>query len=420
MTVWLVKDGEQIPFSAEQRHLRMGLLASALRRRGHEVVWWSSSFDHANKSPYRDWKPISQTHHGVIVRMFDCGTYQKNVSLQRIQHHRTLASNLARAWEAEPVPDLLVCALPIVDLVHQTRLFAAPRSIPYIIDVRDLWPDVFWCKAPAPLRPIVKALSLRAIQRVRGALRAASSRVAVSAGYLKWALRHSGINEPGPWDRVLPLGHPGFKGTASTFPARLVGKLDGRFVATFVGTFGHSYDLELLCQAAQKYHDSGAEVSFVLAGKGEKGESLEKQYKHLPNLHFPGWLNSGEIHGVLKASHVGLAPCLSVPDTVPNKPFEYFAAGLPVLSSLVGEMERILEADGSGLSYRAKDLPGFLECLDKIRTDPALRERMATAALSVFQARYHENAIYQDYAGLAEEVACSSNPRLRNTAGCAG
>ncbi len=53
--------------------------------------------------------------------------------------------------------------------------------------------------------------------------------------------------------------------------------------------------------------------------------------RRLPNMSFTGWLNQQEIEGLLRLAHVGLVPCMSVGGTVPNKVFDYLAAGLPIV-----------------------------------------------------------------------------------------
>ena len=50
MRVWLVCAGEMLPVDkGNQRSMRAGMLAKALRTRDHEVTWWTSAFDHSSK-----------------------------------------------------------------------------------------------------------------------------------------------------------------------------------------------------------------------------------------------------------------------------------------------------------------------------------------------------------------------------------
>ena len=51
MRIFLLKIGEPLPTDdGSPRFLRMGLLAEMLVKQGHEVVWWTSTFNHAEKN----------------------------------------------------------------------------------------------------------------------------------------------------------------------------------------------------------------------------------------------------------------------------------------------------------------------------------------------------------------------------------
>ena len=84
-----------------------------------------------------------------------------------------------------------------------------------------------------------------------------------------------------------------------------------------------------------------------------------------------------------------------------------------MLSSLSGDMERILEEDGTGLSYAVQDVDGFTAALERLRTDVELRGRMAGQARKVFREKYHESRIYGDFAVMAEDVARAGAERSR-------
>ena len=49
MKVWLVKLGEPLPVDGNRRLHRYGILAEMLSQKGHEVTWWTSTFDHWDK-----------------------------------------------------------------------------------------------------------------------------------------------------------------------------------------------------------------------------------------------------------------------------------------------------------------------------------------------------------------------------------
>jgi glycosyltransferase involved in cell wall biosynthesis len=406
MNIWILKDAEPLPLKAGQRALRAGLLAEELGRRGHRVQWWCSTFSHHRKDFIFDADTRRQLMPNVTLLAMHVGRYGRNVSLSRLLHHRRLGWRFRELAEREPAPDLIVSALPNLDFPYQAAHYAAQHRVPLVVDVRDPWPDVFADKAPAPVRPLVRWLTLPERRRAAFSLNRADAVTAVSKGFLRWAYQLSGRPQAAG-DRVFYLGHSGFEttGDASARICGLVQALKGRLVFTFVGTFGHSYEVELIARAARHFQASRRDVAFVLIGDGHQRKVLEEQYRDVPNLTLTGWLDTRDIAAVLKATHIGLVPCRSLPNTVPNKPFEYLAAGLPLLSSLEGEMEDIIEAHGLGLSYRAGDLGGLIGAVERMAANRDRLEEWSANARRAFAAHFCSERIYPEFAGHVERVA---------------
>ncbi len=51
MRVWLIQRAEPTPHDncGTQSAMRMGILARMLANHGHQVLWWTSTFDHFNR-----------------------------------------------------------------------------------------------------------------------------------------------------------------------------------------------------------------------------------------------------------------------------------------------------------------------------------------------------------------------------------
>lgn len=50
MNIWLLQSSEPMPVvNKEQRLLRTGMMAEKLNKRGHNVIWFSNTFDHFHK-----------------------------------------------------------------------------------------------------------------------------------------------------------------------------------------------------------------------------------------------------------------------------------------------------------------------------------------------------------------------------------
>src|SRR5690606_36946884 len=92
------------------------------------------------------------------------------------------------------------------ELCFGAERLAKKWGIPLILDVRDLWPDIFVEAVPRPLQWLASAVLLPYFWMTRRALRSARALFAVSRDYLNWAVRRAGRSSS-PDDGVFALGY---------------------------------------------------------------------------------------------------------------------------------------------------------------------------------------------------------------------
>ncbi len=326
MNVWLVKDGENLPIQPDARRMRTWMLAEELLRHGHQVTWWASTHSHQRKALLFDEDCEVEVSRGFRLKLLYAGAYRKNRSLGRLLHHSRLAAKFRRLAPTLPRPDVIVSAFPTIELAYEAVAFAGARGIPVIIDIRDPWPDIMLDLAPPLLRAAGRIAVLPLERKARTSFARSDSLVACSRGFLDWGLRKAGIAQR-DGDRVFYLGKaegaPGNAGNSARI-RELEQKLAGKVIFTFVGSFGHVYELELLCEAAELLKNKGNhQVHFVLAGDGEQFDRITARAKALDNVTVPGWLASADADRLLAISDVGLAPYRQMSGAMPNKIFDY-------------------------------------------------------------------------------------------------
>jgi glycosyltransferase involved in cell wall biosynthesis len=146
------------------------------------------------------------------------------------------------------------------------------------------------------------------------------------------------------------------------------------------------------------------DVVFVLAGKGEQLKHVRNETRCCRNVVLPGWIDSGEIGEVLKRAYLGLVPCKSIENTIPNKSFEYLSAGVPMVSSLEGEMADLIRKHGLGFNYRSGDVEGLCDCIERVLDNSVLREEISANGLKFFRKYGDADKIYTDYAEHIEQL----------------
>src|SRR5687768_16760322 len=139
----MVTIGEPLPTDGESvRLLRCGILSDLLVRQGHEVLWWTSTFDHTQKRHrYSDDTGVT-LHDGYRLQLLHGRGYPHNISWERLADHRTLARKFSKLAADEPRPDVVLCSFPTIELSREAIRYGERTGVPVILDVRDPWPDV--------------------------------------------------------------------------------------------------------------------------------------------------------------------------------------------------------------------------------------------------------------------------------------
>ena len=388
--------------------LRYGYLATAAQEAGHEVLHWAPTFRHGLKRH----RFTADTRVSVTakfqVQFVHAPGYARNASLARLRAYRALGRRLRELAEREQPPDVIVAAIPSLEWAEAAIDYGKAHSVPVVIDVRDLWPDVFLTALPHGVRSVGRFLLAPYYQIARKSLSQADAITAVSETYLNWGLKFAG-REMGAADAVFPIGFEPRKTSEQIETAQQVLSRHGidpdRPLCLFAGRLEHSSDLETVLSAARRLASESVDVQFVLCGDGSKKASLVRQAADLPNIHFPGWIDAESLQTIASVSTIGL--CAYAKDalqSLPNKPFEYMAAGLAIVSSLQGELARVLEQQRSGLTYHPGNAQELAHCIAQLIRNPKQLTEMCDRSYHAWSAAYRSRDIYARFVRFLEQL----------------
>jgi glycosyltransferase involved in cell wall biosynthesis len=421
MRVWLMVDYEPIPgLDGPARYLRYGMLANTLASHGHDVTWWTSDFDHAHKQ-HRHGPSRIQIRPNLTLRMLPGSGYGKNVSLERIRHNRSVARSFHAAMQLERAgsrPDVFMACLHALELTEAATAYATAQAIPFVVDVVDIWPDVY-LQAFAPAFKTVARYCLRPeYLRATRILRSARTITAVSRTYLDWALSLC-PDAPGSPGAVFPLGYDDadVDGAAICSESERL-KLAHNITPVamnlgFVGQLSHSYDIDTVVEAARLlYRSLGHQVRFFVAGDGIDRQRLQLAAQAIPNIAFTGWLSHSGVVALLRQCTVGLVSYVAgATQSLPYKPFEYMAASLALVSCLPGELEDLIRREDIGLQYTPGSPESLAACIRTIVDHPERCAQMRRKSKELFAAEYRAEVIYNRFANYLESLAPARTDR---------
>ena len=404
LNIWLIQIGETSPLDEKQRKMRTALLADKLVERGHNVLWWTSAFDHFKK----EWifKKDTKVTLSSGLRLYTLKGigYKKNVSLSRYIDHRIIAWKFKKIAPKIPKPDIIITSMPSHDLAYQAVMFAKENKIPVLVDIRDPWPDIFLQHVPNASHGIARKSLFMDFYMIRKTMQMANGLIAVTNTFLEWGLKYAN-REKSPVDKVFPLGYkkPNLTNYSDTSKLTdLIKELKDKFIIFFVGTIANYHNPSILLEVAKRVKND--KIHFVIAGDGELFYEIKKASKDLENVTLTGWLNQEEIELWLKYAKVGVCPTNLKIDLLPNKFFVYLSAGLPVISAFGGDLKELIEKYQIGFYYPPNDVEALVNCILKLYNNPQLYKKMSENAKKIFNEMFDADKIYEEYANHIEGV----------------
>lgn len=407
LNIWILQDGEQLPLDPGAKPMRSWRLGEELSKRGHCVTWWSSNFNHMKKKRVSTGDNLYTINENFTLKLLDCGTYSKNMSLSRILHHKKLGIRFCEESEKMEKPDIIVACHPIIEFSYEAVKYGKKNNIPVIVDVRDTWPDSFKDYFPGFLSPIINLLTYKMRKKAKFAFSNATSVVSMCQDTLEWALENSDLSNFNE-SKVFFLSCEKNR-ISEKIPNKfqtLKDNIQDKIIISFIGTFGNTYDLETICRAAKIMKTSQKDLFFILAGSGEKFKSIKAITQDEENIILTGWVDKEEASYLVSISHIGLVPIKNV--TIPNKFVEIISNYRPVLSSGRGQIADIIEKNNVGRSYKSGDVGSFIENLNFVVSNNKYVE-MKDNCKKLFHQFFDAEIVYKAYADYVEDISKKYN-----------
>ena len=163
---------------------------------------------------------------------------------------------------------------------------------------------------------------------------------------------------------------------------------------TYIGLLNPSRGVDTVLRAIREFVDLGHEITFVVVGRGKDEKWLKELSCTLgidKYVEFKGWIDNAIIPTIIINSDVCIVPhhkCSHWENTIPNKLFDYMAAGKVVIVSDVTPMARIVQETNCGLIYKDLDIESLCDCLCSLQ-NPANRHQYAMNGRTAIEKQYN-------------------------------
>jgi glycosyltransferase involved in cell wall biosynthesis len=275
--------------------------------------------------------------------------------------------------------DLVIGTSPPIFQALSAWMVAAIRRRPFVLEIRDLWPEF-----AIELGVLNNRFLIFAARIVETFLYRRAGHIIVNSPAYREYLLARGIREMKI--SIVPNGVD-----ASLFDPENDGEdfrrehgLSGEFVVMYAGALGLANDVDCLLRAASRLR-SDSRILFAIVGTGKELPRLQAECKsgNLTNVRFIAPQPKHRMPGTLAAADVCVATLKNIPmfrTTYPNKVFDYMAAGRTMVLAIDGVIREVVEACAGGLCVAPGDDKALADAIVRLRKERDLHTQMGRNA----------------------------------------
>lgn len=191
--------------------------------------------------------------------------------------------------------------------------------------------------------------------------------------------------------------------------------LMGKWIAVYAGTLGRMNGLDYLLHAAEKLKND-EDIRIVIIGEGSEKEHLvnEARRRGLENnpLVFLPAIPKTEVPGVLKACDATLLINANVQIMgilMPNKFFDYLAAGKPIITNVEAEVSQWIRRNNCGAVIKPDEPEELAKTLRCLRDQPELSAKLGKNARRLAETDFDRAQLHRTWEKILMEAAESAH-----------
>ena len=366
---------------------------------GHNVTVVTSPYD---KSDIVAKSFVSKiTIEGIKLIVIDSGDSNKMAKWKRM--FRALQFSLVSIWYALSLKyDVCIASSGPITIGLPMVIAKKIRGKPAIFEVRDLWP------AGAIELGLIQSKWQKRIALWFEKLCYSSSNIIVTAsiGQKKYLLLRNPLKriEVIPNASDLDLFGPSSKDLLPSW-------VSGKVMFTHIGSLGLIHNIDYWIDVAKelKKIDNSEIITLVFIGDGVDKDRFiaEKNKYELNNIHFLGLMPKSKLPIWVQNSRATLFATLDnlVQSTCsPNKIFDSFAAGVPIVQTSKGWIAELVEEKYCGVNVSLENPQESAETLLWLALNKDIAVKMGFNALQLAKGEFNREVLAKRYLGYITEL----------------
>lgn len=399
MRVWVLQTGEPVhsdgPF---ERPMRAINLCDALVEAGHEIVLFTPRFNHSKLS-FRNVSSYTTHYNGKLtIEYIKSVGYKKNISLRRLIDHGHLAINLFFKLKGRTPPDVAFIGFPPIETALMFSLWLKWHNVPYVIDVKDQWPDVLIRAFPNVMQKIGGKILWAYRHAAYLSIRNAGAVISISDNFLNWSLE-KGRRTKNKFDLVAPLTSAQVKFNSVELEKmrewwiEQFSSSEYKIKLFYVGTIGSTFDHKILLELVKRIP-----ATFVICGEGSKLEEVKVSLSKFDNVIFPGWINNIQYQSLMDFVDLCICPYYDFEDfkhSYPNKFYDAIKFGKPFITTLSGDLKNLIENKNLGLHISSENIEVSIKQINDLLRNENQIKLMSKNGMALYKKSYSLQKTYE-------------------------
>lgn len=292
---------------------------------------------------------------------------------ERMRNYASFCLSAALRGMTIPRPDVIIATSPQLLVGLSGFWLGSTRRVPFVFEVRDLWPESLTAVGVGSEDSFLH----HTLSRVARLLYDRSDRVVVvTPAFQSRLTQHWGV--PSEKISVVENGVETEKFSPSAALNENIRQrfgLEGKFVASYIGTIGNAHGLETLLTASQQLQQN-PNIIFLLVGEGAEKERINAavRARRLSNVRVLDQQPREKIPAFILASDACLV-LLKKTDVfktvIPSKMLEFMSCARPVILGVDGQARQILEEADAGIAIEPENSEDLVRAVTFLAENPA-------------------------------------------------
>lgn len=359
---------------------RASELARNWARAGHRVSLLTGFPNHPTGIVPQEWRSrlrrlaYRETIDGVDVYRTWLWPLPNRKAHERMRNYASFCVSAALRGLTLPRPDVIIASSPQLLVGLSGWWLAFSRQIPFIFEVRDLWPESLAAVGAGR----EDSLLHQGLGKIAKFLYDhANLIVVVSPAFKDHLIRRWRV----PAEKIAvvengvetDLFSPAAADARDALRERL--GLQSKFLVAYIGTLGNAHGLETLLEAAAKLLRQNPKIVFLLIGEGAEKDRIKghAQSRGLTNIKFLDQQPRENIPAFISAADVCLVLLKKTEvfkTVIPTKMLEFMSCERPLILGVDGQARQIVEDAQAGLVIEPENSEALARAIEQCMASP--------------------------------------------------